>query len=77
MARVCEFCGKRTRVGNRVAWRGKPKAQGGVGLKVHGRNKRRFKANVQVVRAEINGSVKRVKICTQCLRSGKIKKAPR
>jgi len=77
MARVCEFCGKRTRVGNRVAWRGKPKYQGGVGLKVHGRSKRKFKPNIQVVRAVIKGSVKRVKICTQCLRSGKITKAVR
>ena len=77
MARVCEFCGKRTQVGNRVAWRGKAKAKGGVGLKVHGRSKRKFKPNIQVVRAQIDGTVRRVRICTKCLRSGKIKKAVR
>ena len=77
MARVCEICGKRTQVGNRVAWRGKPKYQGGVGLKVHGRSKRKFKPNIQTVRAEINGTVRRIKVCTKCLRSGRVKKAPR
>lgn len=76
MARVCEFCGKRTRVGNRIAWRGKPKYQGGVGLKIHGITKRKYKANVQTVRANINGAIRRVKICTACLRSGKVAKAP-
>jgi large subunit ribosomal protein L28 len=65
----------RTRVGNRIAWRGKPKYQGGVGLKVHGITKRKFKANVQVVRANVNGTIKRVKICAACLRSGRINKA--
>jgi len=75
MARVCEICGKRTRVGNKMAWRGKPKYQGGVGLKVHGKTKRTYKPNLQTVRAEVNGAVKRIKICTACLRSNKIKKA--
>ncbi len=74
MSRVCEFCGKRTRVGNRLARRGLAKAKGGVGIKTTGINKRKFKPNIQRVRAQIGGSVKRVKICTRCLKSGKIKK---
>lgn len=77
MARVCDFCGKRTRVGNKIAWRGKAKYQGGVGLKVHGKTKRTYKPNIQTVRADINGTVRRVRICTKCLRSNKIRKAVR
>jgi large subunit ribosomal protein L28 len=74
MSRVCEFCGKRTRVGNRLARRGLAKAKGGVGIKTTGINKRKFKPNVQRVRAEIDGTVKRVKICTRCLKTGKVQK---
>ncbi len=74
MPRVCEFCGKRTRVGNHVTRRGLAKAKGGVGRRVTGRSKRKFEPNLQLVRAVVNGSVKRVRICTRCLKSGKIVK---
>lgn len=36
--------------------------------------KRTWQPNLQKVRAEINGSVKRVSVCTRCLRSNKVKK---
>ena len=72
--RVCEFCGKRTRVGNNVTRRGLAKAKGGVGRRVTGRTKRKFEPNLQKVRALINGQVRRVRICTRCLKSGKIVK---
>ena len=75
MSRVCEFCGKRTRVGNRLARRGLAKAKGGVGIKTTGVTKRKFKPNVQRVRAFVNGTVKRVKVCTRCLRSNRVEKA--
>jgi large subunit ribosomal protein L28 len=75
MSRVCEVCGKGTRVGNRIAWRGKPKYQGGVGLKVHGISKRKFKANIQSVRVNDGGTVRRLKICASCLRISKYPKA--
>jgi len=74
MARVCEFCGKGTQVGGIIARRGLPKKKGGVGLRITGRTKRTFKPNVQRVRAVVDGTVTRVKICTRCLKSGKIKK---
>ncbi len=74
MARVCEFCGKRTRVGNHVTRRGLAKAKGGVGRRVTGRSKRRYKPNIQRVRAAIGGSTVRVKICTRCLKAGMVKK---
>ena len=74
MARVCEFCSKGTRAGGSIARRGLPKKKGGVGLNITGRSKRKFKPNVQRVRALVDGEVKRVKICTRCLKSGKIVK---
>ncbi|MFH1732760.1 MAG: 50S ribosomal protein L28 [Planctomycetota bacterium] len=74
MSRVCEFCGKRTRVGRAIARRGLAKSKGGVGVKTTGVTKRKFKPNIQSVRAVIDGETRRVKICTACIRSGKITK---
>ena len=47
MARVCQVTGKRTRVGNSIARRGKAKREGGVGIKTTGVTKRKFKPNIQ------------------------------
>lgn len=77
MARVCDICGKRTETGGIIARRGLPKKAGGVGLRITGRTLRKFKPNIQKVRALINGEVRRVRLCTRCLKSGKIVKAPR
>jgi len=41
----------------------------------HNVSPRRFDPNLQTVRASVNGGTKRVKVCTRCLRSGKITKA--
>ena len=72
MARVCEICGKHTRSGGQIARRGLPKKKGGVGLRITGHSLRKFKPNIQRVRAVVNGEVKRVKVCTRCLRGGKV-----
>ena len=74
MARVCEFCGKGTGVGRTIKRKGLPKCKGGIGLKILGTSKRKFKPNIQRVRVKIGDSVKRVKICTRCLKSGKVQK---
>ncbi len=74
MARVCDFCDKGTAFGGSIARRGLPKKAGGVGLRITGRSKRTFKPNIQRVRAVIDGKVTRVKICTRCLKSGRIQK---
>lgn len=42
----------------------------------HNVNKRRFNPNLQQVRAEVNGRVKRMTVCTGCIKSGRIVKAP-
>lgn len=74
MSRLCDFCGKRTEVGRSIARRGLAKRKGGVGKKVTGITNRKFKPNIQKVRADIGGTVMRVKICTKCLRTGLIQK---
>jgi large subunit ribosomal protein L28 len=78
MARECEICGKRPQVGNQVETRGKAKYLGGVGTKITGITKRLFSPNLQRVRVTLpSGAPKRLRVCTQCIRSGAIVKAIR
>jgi large subunit ribosomal protein L28 len=77
MARVCSFCGKRTESGGQIARRGLAKKDGGVGLKTTGHSLRKFKPNIQKVRAVIDGVATRVRLCTRCLKSGAIQKKVR
>jgi large subunit ribosomal protein L28 len=71
MSRVCAVSGRRTRVGNSVARRGLAKKDGGVGRRVTGRSKRKFKANIQGVRVlGPDGSVIRMRVCTKIIRAG-------
>jgi large subunit ribosomal protein L28 len=51
-------------------------AQSGSNIShAHNVTKRRFKINLQRVKAKIDGKAKKILVCTKCLRSGKIKKA--
>ncbi len=61
MAKVCEICGKKPMTGNNVSH-------------AHNVTKRRFYPNLQNVRAVQNGGVKRIKVCTRCIRSGLVVK---
>ena len=63
MARLCEICGKKPLVGNNISH-------------AHNVTKRRFNPNLQRVRAFHNGRVKRMKVCTNCIKSGHVVKAP-
>ncbi len=74
MSRVCEICGKKTQFGNKLSRRGLAKAKGGVGIKTTGITRRTFKPNIQRVRAQVGSSVVRIKVCTDCLKSGIIQK---
>lgn len=74
MPRVCHFTGARTRVGRRVRYRGKPKYQGGIGLKVTAITKRKFKPNLQRVNAVIDGSPQKVKVSARAIRNGLVVK---
>ena len=62
MAMKCEYCGKAPSYGNVVS---------------HANNtrRRRWNPNLKSVRALVSGTHKRVKVCTACIRAGKVKKA--
>src|SRR5437868_5336139 len=78
MSKVCDVCGKKPVVGNQITTRGKAKYLGGVGTKVTGITKRTFKPNLQSVRVTVGKNTnRRMKVCTQCLRSGAVLKAVR
>ena len=78
MSRVCEYSGKRPKVGNKVVRRGRPKKVGGIGLNVTGISKRRWKPNLQKIRiVDENGTVRKVKVCARYIKAGKFTKAPR
>jgi large subunit ribosomal protein L28 len=62
VAKRCEVCGKGPVVGRTVSH-------------AHNVSARRFEPNLQVVRAVVNGGNKRMRVCTRCLRSGKVTKA--
>jgi large subunit ribosomal protein L28 len=63
MAQICEVCKKRPHVGNKVSH-------------AHNKSKRRWMPNLQKIRALRDGKVVRIKVCTQCIRSGRIQKVP-
>ncbi len=76
MSLVCETCGKKTVFGNTVAYHGIAKKKGGIGMYIKGRTNRKIKANIQNLRIRTeNGTVRRAKICTRCIKSEKIDKA--
>ena len=78
MARRCEVCGKGSQMGNQVTTRGKKKYLGGVGTKITGITRRKFKPNLQRVHVSTaNGTHKKMSVCTQCLRSGAVTKVVR
>lgn len=74
MSRVCFFTGKRTVAGRSIARRGKAKRLGGVGRKITGITKRKFKPNIQKVRAVVDGKVCRVKVSAKAIRMGLVQK---
>ena len=76
MSRVCEICGKGPSVGNVIVRKGSPKYKGGIGLHTTGITKRRFLPNLQSVRvADAKGNVRRMRVCTRCIKNGKVNKA--
>jgi large subunit ribosomal protein L28 len=74
MGRECYFLGKKTRTGRHLARRGKAKYLGGVGIKTTGNTKRKFKGNIQKVRAIIDGRVCRIHVSARAIRMGLITK---
>lgn len=62
MARVCNVCGKGPTTGNHVSH-------------ANNRVKRRWYPNLQTVRVLVEGQVRRVRVCAQCIRSNRVRKA--
>ena len=74
MSRVCEVTGRRTRVGHAVKRRGLAKKEGGVGRRVTGRSKRKFKPNIHTVRVLTpEGQLLRMKLSTKAIKGGVIR----
>ncbi|HLQ66266.1 MAG TPA: 50S ribosomal protein L28 [Candidatus Limnocylindrales bacterium] len=61
MARVCDICGKGVQHGQNVSH-------------AHNITKRRWEVNLQEVRAVVAGRPKRLRVCTRCIRSGRVQK---
>ncbi len=62
MAYSCEICGKRHQSGHNVSH-------------ANNKTKRTFMPNLQTVRALVGGGHKRIRVCTRCIRTGRVKKA--
>jgi large subunit ribosomal protein L28 len=74
MGMKCAVTGKKPVLGNKIVRRGKAKYLGGVGRKVTGISRRKFKPNLQRIQVEINGQVKRIRVCVSAIRSGLVQK---
>ncbi|MGH7835536.1 MAG: 50S ribosomal protein L28 [Candidatus Binatia bacterium] len=61
MARICSVCGKGRSVGNNVSH-------------ANNKTKRVWQPNLQKVRALFQGRVRSIRVCTACIRSGKVQK---
>ena len=74
MPRVCEFTGRKTSAGNTYTHRGRAKHLGGVGIKITGKTKRKFRPNIHTVTAVVEGSIRRVKASTKAMKMGLVVK---
>jgi large subunit ribosomal protein L28 len=77
MPRVCFFTGKRTVGGRSITRRGKAKYLGGVGRKITGISNRKFKPNLQKIRAVVDGKACRVRVSAKAIRMGLVQKRPK
>lgn len=62
MAKKCDICGKGVAFGSVISH-------------AHNVNPRRWQANLQKVKVVIDGTTKRLNVCTRCMRSGAVQKA--
>ena len=74
MAKTCFFTGKAPVSGNRKKYRGKAKYLGGVGKKILGTSKRKFRPNLQKVTCLVDGVAKKVWVSASAIRSGLVVK---
>ena len=62
MSKKCEICGKGQVTGNNVSHSNR-------------HTKRKWNANIQTVRDDDNGKVRKANVCTRCIRAGKVNRA--
>ena len=62
MAQICEVCGKKPLFGNNISH-------------AHNVTRRRWNVNLHTVKAKVEGGNQRVRVCTGCIKSGKVVKA--
>jgi large subunit ribosomal protein L28 len=62
MSKICYFCGKKPVSGNNISH-------------AHNKTRRRWLPNLQSVRAQVDGRTVRMRVCTTCIRQGKVVKA--
>lgn len=72
MSKQCYVCGKKPVAGRSIVRRGMAKKKGGVGKKITGVSNRVFYPNLQKVKILIDGLRKSVRVCTKCLKAGKV-----
>ena len=70
MGAVCLLCGKHPSFGNRVERLG----SNALKRRVKSRTRRRFNPNIQRVWARIDGRVRRIDVCTSCIKAGRVEK---
>lgn len=61
MAQKCDLCGKGPQFGNNISH-------------AHNTTRRRWNVNLQPVKAKVNGTSKRMRVCTSCIKTGKVVK---
>lgn len=61
MAKQCAICSKKTVIGRSISH-------------AHNVTSRRFRPNLQRVRAVVDGATRRIWVCTRCIRDGKVEK---
>ena len=61
MSKVCDLCGKGPQFGHRISH-------------AHNVTNRRWNVNLQSVKAVVSGVKKRIRVCTGCIKNGKVVK---
>jgi large subunit ribosomal protein L28 len=62
MAKACQVCGKIPISGHNISH-------------AHNKTKRRFLPNLQRIKVNVDGTKRRMRVCTRCIRSGQVLKA--
>ncbi len=70
MSKVCDICAKGAQFGQNI----RHVHSGSWALRAP-RTKRRWLPNLQTVRTQVNGTPKTLKVCTKCLKAGKVTRA--